>query len=111
MTVKKFMEQHNGETLVDHNIPTYMRTYKGVTTEGLDVLDGEEGIFDLSSGDEESVVITKKLDDGSFTVHQNQQQSLFNSVQASLNDARPQAITLKKLEAIRSATRPPVHKN
>ena len=111
MTVKKFMEQHNGETPADHDIPTYMRTYKGVTMEGLDVLDGEEGIFDLSSGDEESVVITKKLDDGSFTVHQNQQQSLFNSVQASLNDARPQAITLKKLEAIRSAKRPSVHKN
>ena len=35
--------------------------------EGVDVLDGEEGIFDLSSGDEESVVITKEA--GRWQLH------------------------------------------
>ncbi len=45
--------------------------------------------------------MTKMLDDGSFNVHIDLQQALFNNVQGSMNDARPEAVSLKKLNLLK----------
>lgn len=81
-------------------VQTTFKDIKGVRTEGVMVLEGEKGVYEVESGDEDAVEMEQMLDDGNFVLEKGQQAHLFNNLQSDMASSSSLSISRAELDRI-----------